>query len=459
MPEDYEDPLRAALFTDLYELTMAQAYAQQGMEGEAVFELFFRELPPERNYAVAAGLDDALSYLERFRFTDDDLRYLAGLSLFSREFLERLRSLRFTGDVWATPEGTPIFPNEPILQVVAPLVEAQLVETLLLNQIHFQTVAASKAARVVAAAEGRSVIEFGARRAHGADAALKVARASYLVGAEGTSCVLAGKRYGIPVFGTMAHSYIQSHGDELAAFEHFARVFPRTTLLVDTYDTLSGVRKVIELSRRLGEAFNVRAVRLDSGDLATLAKTVRRMLDEAGLAGLEIFASSELDEREIARLLAEGAPIDGFGVGTRMAVSMDAPTLDVAYKLVEYAGRPTMKLSSHKQLHPGRKQVFRQTEAGRFARDILARHDEQFPGEPLLIPMMRRGQREVAGRATLADSRAYALRELARLPEPLRALSPATRPYPVEICSRLEADRQSLLRSLEESQLGRTPGE
>jgi nicotinate phosphoribosyltransferase len=453
MAKPPENPLRAALFTDLYELTMAQAYAQQGMEDEAVFELFFRELPPERNYAVAAGLDDALSYLERFRFTDDDLRYLAGLALFAPDFLERLRSLRFTGDVWAMPEGTPVFPNEPILQVVAPLVEAQLVETLLLNQIHFQTVAASKAARVVAAAQGRNVVEFGARRAHGADAALKVARASYLVGAQGTSCVLAGKRYGIPVFGTMAHSYIQSHHDELAAFEHFARAFPNTTLLVDTYDTLSGVRKVIELSRRLGDAFNVRAVRLDSGDLAALAKAARQMLDEAGLTRLEIFASSELDEHKIARLLKDGAPIDGFGVGTRMAVSADAPTLDVAYKLVAYAGRPSMKLSSHKQLYPGRKQIFRQSEKDRFARDILARHDESFPGEPLLTPMMRRGQHTSAGRATLADARARAAAELARLPETLRELSPAPRPYPVEISPRLAADRQSLQRSLEQSQL------
>jgi nicotinate phosphoribosyltransferase len=333
-------PLRSADFTDLYELTMDRAYAAEGMDQTAVFELFFRELPPGRNFLVAAGLEDVLDALESLGITADDLEYLRGLGLFPEAFLEQLRGFRFVGEVWAMPEGTVVFPHEPLVQVVAPILEAQLIETLVLNQVHFQSLIASKAARVVAAAAGRDVIEFGSRRAHGAEAALKVARASYLAGAAGTSNVLAGKLYGIPVSGTMAHSYIQAHDDEAAAFAAFADVYPETTLLVDTYDTLAGVRRVIGLARRLGDRFRVRAVRLDSGDLGTLARQARQMLDAAGLSSVRIFASGGLDEYEVAELVAAGAPIDAFGVGTKMAVSEDAPSLDMAYKLVEYAGRP-----------------------------------------------------------------------------------------------------------------------
>ena len=283
-------PLRSLLFTDLYELAMARAYEAEGMDRPAVFELFFRELPPVRNYLVAAGLDDVLASLQALGVTEEDRDYLRTLGRFPEPFLERLCDFRFSGEVWAVPEGTVVFPHEPLVQVVAPILEAQLIETLVLNQVHFQVVAASKAARVVAAAAGRDVIEFGSRRAHGAEAALKVARASYLAGAAGTSNVLAGELYGIPVFGTMAHSYIQAHDDEAAAFEAFAGLYPETTLLVDTYDTLGGVRKVIELARRLGDRFRVRAVRLDSGDLGALAVQARKMLDAAGLSAVRIFA-------------------------------------------------------------------------------------------------------------------------------------------------------------------------
>jgi nicotinate phosphoribosyltransferase len=258
-------------------------------------------------------------------------------------------------------------------------------ETLILNQIHFQSLAASKAARVVTAARGRTVVDFGSRRAHGTDAALKVARSTYLAGGHGTSNVLAGKLYGIPVFGTMAHSYIQAHDDELGSFEAFAGLYPDTTLLVDTYDTLAGVRKVIELSHKWGDRFRVRALRLDSGDLAQLAIETRGMLDEAGLRHVEIFASSGLDEYKIQRLVEAGAPIDAFGVGTRLAVMADAPELDMAYKLVEYAGKGRLKLSSKKVLYPGRKQVFRQIDNGLMVRDTIGRFDEQLPGEPLLV--------------------------------------------------------------------------
>jgi len=448
------DPLRSALFNDLYELTMAQAYAAEGMEAPAVFELFFREMPAQRNYFVAAGLDDVLTCLEQLRFVEDDLEYLRRDHQFSRAFLDRLRGLRFTGDVYAMPEGTPAFPNEPLVQVVAPMIEAQIVETLVLNQVHFQTVAATKAARVVHAAAGRAVVDFGSRRAHGTDAALKVARTSYLAGAAGTSLVLAGKLYGIPVFGTLAHSYVQAHDDEWAAFEVFARQYPNSTLLVDTYETLQGVRKVIELSRRLGDRFRVHAVRLDSGDIGALAKQARQMLDAAGLSQVQIFVSSEMDEYRIAELLAGGAPIDGFGVGTRMAVADDVPHIDMAYKLVAYAGAGRMKLSSHKVSYPGRKQVFRVVEQGRVVRDVIGQHDEHLAGEPLLQPVMRDGVRQPAGRVSLEDAREHASREMARLPDAMRGLDRVDPPYRVEISAGLRSDADNLRRALERSQLG-----
>jgi nicotinate phosphoribosyltransferase len=327
---------------------------------------------------------------------------------------------------------------------MAPLIEAQLVETIILNQIHFQTLVASKAARIVTAAAGRMVVDFGSRRAPGAEAAVRVARASYLVGASGTSLVLAGKHYGIPVFGTMAHSYIQAHDDEAAAFSAFAREFPETTLLVDTYNTLEGVQKVIDLSRQLGGNFRVRAIRLDSGNLEQLAKESRRMLDAAGLQSVKIFLSSELDEHRIAALLAAGAPIDGFGVGTKLAVSDDASHVDLVYKLVEYAGRGRTKRSSSKILYPGRKQVFREFVRGKMQRDWIGRFDEQIPGERLLVPVMRTGQRLPAGRVSIEVARRHAMAEInERLPENLRQLT-TSEPYPVTISKQLQRDYQSL---------------
>ena len=381
-----------ALFTDLYELTMAQAYQAEGMDQIAVFELAFREMPENRNYIVAAGFQDVLDFLTGFHFSAEELGYLRGIGSFSEAFLKGLERLRFTGNVYAVPEGTLAFPNEPLLQVIAPITEAQLIETFVLNQIHFQSIAATKAARVVAAAQGRAVIDFGSRRSHGTDAALKVARATYLAGGDGTSNVLAGKIYGIPMFGTMAHSYIQAHDDESTSFDYFARLYPETTLLVDTYDTLAGVRKVIELSQKLGDRFRVRAVRLDSGDLGRLAVDTRQMLDEAGLQRVKIFASSGLDEYKIQDLMNSGAPIDAFGVGTKLAVIADAPDLDMAYKLVEYGGKGRLKLSAKKLLYPGRKQVFRQIENGQMVRDVIGRFDEPLAGEPLLKPLLLSGQ-------------------------------------------------------------------
>jgi nicotinate phosphoribosyltransferase len=361
---------------------------------------------------------------------------------FAEPFLDLLPDLRFTGDVLALPEGTLAFPNEPIVQMIAPILEAQLAETLVLNQVHFQSLAVAKAARVVEAAKGREVIDFGSRRAHGTDAALKVARATYLAGGAGTSNVLAGKLYGIPTFGTMAHSYVQAHDSEAASFEAFAAQYPETTLLVDTYDTLEGVRKVIDLSRKLDDRFGVRAVRLDSGDLGKLAEQARRMLDEAGLRHVTIFASSSLDEYEIQKLVDQGAPIDAFGVGTRLAVMEDASHLDMAYKLVEYGGKGRLKLSTSKMLHPGRKQVFRRLENGRMVGDVIGRFDESLPGEPLLQPMMRRGV--ISMRVDLEESRRRLQRELASLPECLRAIEPSPCAYPVRYSGRLQRDLDTI---------------
>ncbi|HEY7302706.1 MAG TPA: nicotinate phosphoribosyltransferase [Bryobacteraceae bacterium] len=427
-----------ALFTDLYELTMAQAYDAEHMEDIAVFELSFRELSETRNYIVAAGLESVLAYLSGFHFTDSDLTYLSRRGEFSSRFLDRLRSLAFTGEVYAMPEGTVVFPHEPLIQVVAPILEAQLFETFVLNQIHFESVLAAKASRVVTAAQGRMVVDFGSRRSHGVDAALKVARATYLAGGHGTSNVMAGRRYDIPVFGTMAHSYIQAHHDEYGAFEAFEKVYPETTLLVDTYDTLHGVSNVIRLSQKLRDRFRVRAVRLDSGDLGTLAIETRKLLDEAGLRSVKIFASSGLDEYKIQRLVDSGAPIEGFGVGTSLAVSEDAPALDMAYKLVEYAGKGRLKLSTKKVLYPGRKQVFRQFQSDRIVRDIIARFDESLPGKPLLEKVFQPGH--PIHHPRLSESRQLLRDQLERLPAQLLELSRPESPYPIVFSDRLQAD-------------------
>ncbi|MBZ5659358.1 MAG: nicotinate phosphoribosyltransferase [Acidobacteriia bacterium] len=435
-----------ALFTDLYELTMAQAYQAEHMDQLAVFELAFREMPRNRNYIVAAGFQDVLDFLTGFHFSGEDLGFLSKSGDFSEAFLNWLERLRFTGNVFAVPEGTLVFPNEPLLQVIAPITEGQLIETFVLNQIHFQSVASTKAARVVAAAQGRTIVDFGSRRSHGVDAALKVARATYLAGGDGTSNVLAGKIYGIPTFGTMAHSYIQAHDEESTSFDSFARLYPDTTLLVDTYDTLAGVRKVIELSQKLGGHFQVRAVRLDSGDLGSLAVDTRRMLDEAGLQRVKIFASSGLDEYKIQDLMSSGAPIDAFGVGTKLAVIADAPDLDMAYKLVEYGGKGRLKLSAKKLLYPGRKQVFRQIENGQMVRDVIGRFDEPLAGEPLLKPLMVRGQ--PVTRIELTESRRRLQSEIKRLPDHLHGLQSAPAPYPVHFSEQLKSDLNAIRREL-----------
>ncbi len=421
-----------ALFTDLYELSMLQVYAAEAMEGEAVFSLFVRRLPKERNFLLACGQDEVLRCLEGLHFTPESLAYLGSLGRFSDELLAKLASFRFTGDVYAVPEGTPVFANEPILELVAPLPQAQLVETLVMNQIHLATILASKAARVVSAAEGRLVVDFGARRMHGTDAAIKAARAFYIAGLGATSNVLAGRIYGLPVAGTMAHSFIQAYDHEADAFRAFTQQYPETILLVDTYDTLEGVRRVVDLARELGPDFKVKGVRLDSGDLGQLAFAAREILDGAGLENVEIFASGGLDETEVARLVQRGAPIDGFGVGTHLGVSSDAPGLDIAYKLCAYEGKGRLKLSTGKPILPGRKQVFRRAAGGGASGDIIARAEEKLDGRPLLQQVMRDGRR-LTGPEPLEAIRARARAEIDALPKRLRALEPASPEYPVEV--------------------------
>lgn len=443
-------PNNLALFTDLYELTMAQAYFDEGMTDDAVFRLFVRRLPPRRNYLLACGLNTVLDYLENLSFDEDDLAYLASLEQFSDPFLDRLRDFRFSGAVRAVSEGTPVFANEPILEIVAPLPEAQIIETFVMNQIHVQTVLCSKAQRVVMAAKGRPVIDFGSRRMHGIDAALKAARAFYIGGVAATSNVLAGKEYQLPVAGTMAHSYIQAHDDEREAFRAFARLYPETVLLVDTYDTMGGVRRVIELANTLGEEFKISAVRLDSGDLLVLSREARWLLDQAGLEKVEIFASGGLDEDSIARLVSSKAPIDGFGVGTSMGVSKDAPDLDIAYKLCEYAGRGRLKLSLGKPILPGRNQIFRVSMNGRYVRDVVARSDEHLAGQPLLETVMCNGERLAAGRVDLESAREHASRQTARLPDHVLYITPAEPPYPVEVSHELSRYQKEIEDSVRE---------
>jgi nicotinate phosphoribosyltransferase len=426
-----------SLFTDFYELTMMQAYFECGMEDDATFSLFVRRLPPNRNFLVACGMEDALVHVERLHFSAEAIAFLEGLRKFSRPFLDWLAAFRFTGEVRSVAEGTPLFAGEPILEVTAPIAQGQLLETYLMNEVHLQTVLASAAARVVAAARGRPVVDFAARRIHGIETAVKAARAFYVAGVDSTSNVVAGRKYGIPLAGTMAHSFIQAFEREYDAFKSFARVWPQTVLLVDTYDTLDGVNAVIRLADELREDFQVSAIRLDSGDLGSLAKQARQKLDAAGLHRVKIFASGGLGAEAIAALLEHGAPIDGFGVGTTMGVSADAPAFDIAYKLMEYSGKGRSKLSTGKATLPGAKQVFRIEEKGRALRDVIGRAGEVLPGRPLLQPVMRRGRPLAPARAP-ADIRAYARAEIAKLPDASRGLAPADPPYSVTMSTELE---------------------
>jgi nicotinate phosphoribosyltransferase len=433
-------PSDAALFTDLYEVTMAASYFAHGMHGPATFELFVRELPPQRGYLVACGLDDALDQLERLRFDDAAIHFLASLDLFDGAFLDALAELRFSGEVWAIPEGEVLFAGEPLVRVTAPLIEAQLVETLLLNRIGFDTLVATKASRIATACGDRPFFDFSARRDHGTDAAVHAARAACIGGATGTSLVLAGQRYGLELSGTMAHSYVMSFADERDAFTALARDFPgHATVLLDTYDTAAAAHKVVELADELRRDHALpSAVRLDSGDLDALARQVRRILDDGELGDVRIFASGNLDEHRIADLVASGAPIDAFGVGTQLGTGGDTPHLDVVYKLTEDAAGPKAKFSVGKATLPGCKQVYRITEDGRHRHDVVALHDEDLAGRPLLGRVMVDGRR-TQDRASIAALRERTARATGGLPPHIRALAPRDPPYEVRLSPGLRA--------------------
>ena len=437
---------QSALLTDLYQLTMLQAYFDEDMAETAVFEFFVRTLPPGRNFLLAAGLEQVLAYLEQFRVTEGELAWLRAHGGFREPFLAALGELRFTGDVHALPEGTVFFSNEPVLRITAPIAQAQVVESRLLSLLHFSTLIASKAARSVLAAPGKLLIDFGMRRAHGAEAGLLAARGAYLAGFSGTATVAAGIEYGIPVFGTMAHSYIEAHTDEISAFKGFARSCPaNVVLLIDTYDTERAAQKVVSIAPELArEGIRVRGVRLDSGDLAAHARAVRAILDRGGLGEATIFSSGNLDEWKVRELLASGAPIDGFGIGTALDTSSDAPFLDCAYKLQEYAGVPRRKHSEGKATWPGRKQVYRYyAPDGTPDHDVVALEGDPQQGTPLLVPVMRAGRR-LAAAETLASVRARAAAEIAHLPPRLKQLDPAPTPYRVDIAPGLRALAEEL---------------
>ena len=439
----------SALLTDLYQLTMLQGYFDQRMEETAVFEFFVRKLPRSRNFLIAAGLEQALEFLESLRFTAAELDWIAKHGAFRPAFVRYLESFRFTGDVHAMAEGTIFFPNEPILRVTAPISQAQLVESRLINLLHFETLIASKAARSVLMAPDKLLVDFGLRRAHGAEAGLLAARASYLAGFAGSATVLAAPLYGIPVYGTMAHSFVQAHDDESVAFEHFARALPENVvLLIDTYDTEAAARKVVELAPTLSrDGIKIQGVRLDSGDLADHAFKVRRILDAGGLRDVTIFASGSVDEYLLEQLREKNAPIDGFGIGTHMDTSADAPYLDCAYKLVEYAGRARRKRSEGKVLWPGAKQVLRTyDEAGLMIGDTLTLESDAREEAALIAPVMKQGRR-LAAPVPLRQSRALALEQLARLPVGLKKLEPAPA-YPVRVSEAI----QSLAREVDARQ-------
>jgi nicotinate phosphoribosyltransferase len=426
------------LITDLYELNMVQAYLDRGEDKEAVFEFFVRRLPARRGFLLAAGLADALDYLETLQFSHAEIEWLAGTGRFRNNLLDYLSSFRFSGDVHAIAEGTVCFANEPLLRITAPLPQAQLVETRLINILNFQTLIACKAARMVLAAPGKALADFGLRTAHGAEAGLFSARASYIAGFAGAANVEAGERYGLPIVGTMAHSFVQVHADESQAFEHFARSRPEgVILLIDTYDTEAGARKVVELAPKLKkDGIAIRGVRIDSGDLAAMARKVRRILDDGGLRDVIILVSGGVDEDVLLRMTKEGAPIDGFGVGVSLATSIDAPAFDCAYKLQEYDGKPKRKLSEGKVTWPGRKQAWRTYDTdGRMRGDVLSIDGDTQAGEPLIVPVMRAGKR-IAPAPTLAQIRERAAADLARLPEPLRRLESGY-DYPVKIADAL----------------------
>lgn len=446
--------MSVSLLMDLYELTMAQSYFVYKRGGCATFDLIVRALPEGRSYLVACGLEDILNYLKDLRFGKEDLNYLKKEKLFSQDFLKYLSGFRFSGEVWAMPEGTIFFENEPVIRVTAPIIEAQIIESFLLNTINLQTMIASKASKVVNSAKDRKVYDFSLRRTHGQDAGLKAARASYIAGCHGTSNCLAGKLYNIPVVGTMAHSFVMSFKNEIDSFLAYSSTFPdRTTLLVDTYDTGKGIQNAVTIGLYLKEkGYRLQGIRLDSGNIVSLSKLARKKLDEAGLNYVKVFASGNLDEFKIRELLKKGATIDSFGVGTNMGTSIDAPSLDVIYKISEVTNEegeflPTMKLSKGKVTYPGRKQVFRvKDENGKFLKDILGLENERINAKPLLVKVVDKG-RVIYKAPALEKIRMFNKENLSKFP---RALADVVKryKYQLEVSPRLKKLRKSLSNQL-----------
>ena len=448
-------PISKEIMTDLYELTMAASYFEQNMFAPAIFSLVVREYPPNRSYLVCAGLDPLLDYLESFHFRPDDLEYLEQTSLFPEKFLQYLETLRFTGEVRAIPEGSIVFCDEPLVEITAPVMQAQLVETFVINSINLPTLVATKASRCLYAAGERQLVDFSLRRTHGMDAGLMVARSSYIGGFLGTSNVQAGKIYGLPIYGTMAHSYVESFDKEINSFRAFAKSFPdNTVLLIDTYDTIAGARKAVTVAQEMRQAGkSLRAVRLDSGDMVELSKQVREILDKAGFPEVRIFASGGFDEFKIQEILRAGAQINAFGVGTRLGVSADAPYLNMAYKMVQYDGRPVMKLSSGKVSLAGPKQVFRKRDnRGFISRDLIGLFGEDVAdSESLLVPVLKEGRRLVPPEP-LPNIQKRFCQEFSLLPKTYKGLK-GNPNYPVEITSRLQALQEQVSKEIREKEL------
>ena len=444
------NPLTSPLLTDLYQLTMLQGYIDHDMHGTSVFEFFVRTMPDNRNFLIAAGLETVLTFLEECRFSPEDLEFLSNTGRFSANLLDYLEQFRFSGDIHAMPEGTVFFPNEPIIRITAPLPEAQLIESRIINLLHYQSLIATKAARCTIAAAGRAgLIDFGLRRTHGAEAGLFAARSSYIAGFAGTSTVIAEPLYGIPIFGTMAHSFIEAQANEEEAFINFGISNPNNvTLLIDTYDTVRGAEKVVTAAAFLREkGITVRGVRLDSGNIADLSKRVRTILDDGGLRDVGIFVSGNMDEYTIRDLYEQDAPITGFGVGTRMDTSADVPYFDSAYKLTEYAGKPRLKKSEGKATLPGRKQVYRRFDHNTMAGDIMTIEGDSHEGRPLVRHYMERGER-LAPALDLTDIREFTMQQIDGLPPYLRKLE-KTSPYPVELSTALLDMKEEIEETLE----------
>lgn len=461
-PMGFVDEENMSLFTDLYELTMCASYFDNKKFEPATFDLFIRRLPPNRSYFLFVGLEQVLLFLKKIKFNEEQLRFL-GKQGFNDQFLDYLKNFKFTGEVWAIPEGTIAFPNETLIRVTAPIIEAQLIETFILNTVNLQTTIATKASRVINVAKGRPIIEFGLRREHGTEAGMKVARCSYIAGCSGTSNVLAGMEYGIPIFGTMAHSFVMLFEKEIDSFRAFAKTFPhKSTLLIDTYDDITGAENAATVAKELEEkGFKLGAVRLDSGDLADLSKKVRALLDKKGLKYVKIFASGDLDEYKIEELLRKKDRIDAFGVGTKMGTSADRPYVDIIYKMSEKMNgqshfSPIMKLSKGKVTLPGRKQVHRlKDQKGNFAKDIIALENEKVNGEPLLIKVMENGE-IIYDLPPLEEIRKRAFENLSKLPKKYKKLKDAPL-YPVELSSGLQCLIKDLTAKLKKAEELKSP--